>query len=293
MGTSAKPADAPARMRVAAVCVLAMVVLPWHAVTAQEKTVRAEFPVDLASAPVAMGFPGVPDPSYVPAFPEGRAGDAVMMEARWTFAGMVWGFTYTYTPLDRTRGLEERFDAVARAPGAGLSVRPVPERVRMDGLALFATVRWTPDAQSSAEMGAWKKAGAVSQGSGTAPAFVRPSGTAGLIPSPGGTGTTIPSTGNPGGATGPVATAGSAPARSDSPETDTPWQVQSRRDAILDATRAAVREYLRGITHNKPREVRGTVAFASPPRVYLKSGAWVAHVRVYMTVDEILDYGGY
>jgi hypothetical protein len=31
-------------------------------------------------------------------------------EAAWVFGGMVWGFDFRYSPYDKTRGIEERFD---------------------------------------------------------------------------------------------------------------------------------------------------------------------------------------
>ncbi|MBN2874886.1 MAG: hypothetical protein JXM71_07315 [Spirochaetales bacterium] len=76
-------------------------------------------------------------------------------------------------------------------------------------------------------------------------------------------------------------------------DTSTPAQVAARRNAVLDAAREALRAYLRGVTHNKPREVRGSFAFASAPRLVLREGHWVATVRCYARVDEIVPYGAY
>jgi len=60
-----------------------------------------------------------------------------------------------------------------------------------------------------------------------------------------------------------------------------------------EATREALREYLRGQTHNKPREVRGTCAFTAPPRVAIISGSYAATVRLRVSVAEIIPYGKY
>jgi hypothetical protein len=68
---------------------------------------------------------------------------------------------------------------------------------------------------------------------------------------------------------------------------------RSRRDAVTEAAKAALRSYLREITHNKPREIRGSFAFAVFPRLFIRQGAWVAVVRLYARVDEILAYGAY
>jgi hypothetical protein len=68
---------------------------------------------------------------------------------------------------------------------------------------------------------------------------------------------------------------------------------RSRRDAVTEASKAALRAYLREITHNKPREIRGSFAFAVFPRLFIRQGSWVAVIRMYARVDEILSYGAY
>jgi hypothetical protein len=72
-----------------------------------------------------------------------------------------------------------------------------------------------------------------------------------------------------------------------------PFQVLARRAAIIDASREALRAYLRGMEFNKPREVRGSFAFTSQPRLVLTGGRWIASVRLRVGVDEIIPYGGY
>jgi hypothetical protein len=68
---------------------------------------RAEFWADLE--PVAKPGEEWPVPSAL-------AARRLLEEAAWTFAGMIWGFEFEYRPLDRARGIEERF--VARPLGA-------------------------------------------------------------------------------------------------------------------------------------------------------------------------------
>jgi hypothetical protein len=41
-----------------------------------------------------------------------EARSRILSEAAWVFGGMIWGFEFSYTPYDRTRALEERFDIV-------------------------------------------------------------------------------------------------------------------------------------------------------------------------------------
>jgi len=69
--------------------------------------------------------------------------------------------------------------------------------------------------------------------------------------------------------------------------------IEARRDATTAAIREALRSYLREITHNKPREVRGSFALAAVPRLFIRDGFWIASVRIYTRVDEIISYGAY
>lgn len=34
----------------------------------------------------------------------------LLAEAAWVFGGMIWGFEFSYTPFDKTRAIQERFD---------------------------------------------------------------------------------------------------------------------------------------------------------------------------------------
>ncbi len=70
-------------------------------------------------------------------------------------------------------------------------------------------------------------------------------------------------------------------------------QVIARRDAVTDAAQEALRAYLRGVTHNKPREVRGSFALAAAPRLFIRAGSWKATVKIYARVEEIIAYGAY
>jgi hypothetical protein len=62
---------------------------------------RSEFWSDIQPVPgVGEEWPVGPE--------EGRA--RILAEAAWVFSGMIWGFEFSYTPFDKTRALEERFD---------------------------------------------------------------------------------------------------------------------------------------------------------------------------------------
>ena len=222
-------------------------------VAAQDRDVvlRAEFPVDLAPPPAVSAFDGVPDPAFVARVPDGEAAAALLEEARWTFAGMIWGFEYVYTPSDKARAVAELFEIRPLSPEAAATMRMHAVAARLDGTVLYATAEFYPDAGQRAELASWRLSSAAAQGRGSAPAL----------------------------RTGSVGAAPSA--------------VEARRDAVTAAVREALRAGLREATHNKPREVRGTFALASVPRLVLRGGSWIASVRVYSRVDEIIGYGAY
>jgi len=233
------PSRAARRFAVAVVALLSAA----SSVAGQDRDVilRAEFPVDLASPPSVLAFRDVADPGYVARVPDGEAASALLAEARWTFSGMIWGFSYSYTPSDRARSIDERFELAPLAPEASAAMMPRAVAARLDGTVLYATVEFYPDASQRAELASWKASSAAAQGRGRAP-FLAPG---------------------------------------------------ARRLAVEDAVREALRAYLRQVTHNKPREVRGTVALAAPPRLSLLEGSWVASARVLARVDEIVSYGAY
>jgi hypothetical protein len=205
-------------------------------VAAQDRVLRADFPVDLVKPPTVAAFEGVVDPAYEARIPDGEAATAVLDEAHWFFSGMVWGFDYVYTPSDRSRSIAELFQIQPKAPLAAKGMELRASDARLEGTVLVVSVEYTPDSDERAEMESWKSGVAASQGTGSA---------------------------------------------------------RARRDAVTEASRAALRSYLRGITHNKPREIRGSFAFAVFPRLFIRQGTWVAVVRLYARVDEIVSYGAY
>lgn len=61
-------------------------------------------------------------------------------------------------------------------------------------------------------------------------------------------------------------------------------------EAIEEAIHQAIRDYLRGTTFNRPREVVGSVVLDRPPRVRTVSGSYEAQVRVLILIDEVVEY---
>jgi hypothetical protein len=66
--------------------------------------------------------------------------------------------------------------------------------------------------------------------------------------------------------------------------------IKGRRAAYEDALRLAVRAYLQGLEPNKPRLVRGRVAFERAPTMSLTGGFYTAQVRARVMVVEVLRY---
>jgi len=66
-----------------------------------------------------------------------------------------------------------------------------------------------------------------------------------------------------------------------------------RQGAITAAVKEALRAYLRGVTYNKPRLVRGACVLLAVPRVFIASGQYTANVRLRLRVDEIIPYSQY
>jgi hypothetical protein len=65
---------------------------------------------------------------------------------------------------------------------------------------------------------------------------------------------------------------------------------EARRKAVENAIKQAVRSHLRSRTRNKPKRATGSVLFATEPRIYVDSGAYVAELRVKLRVKQVEPY---
>jgi|GEM_PF-1223580 len=195
------------------------------------EVLRAEFWADVQ--PVA----GVGDEWPVsPA--TGRA--RILDEAAWVYGGMIWGFEFSYTPYDKTRGVAERFDlaSIGGLRPELLTIAPGAAPRSADEYRSF--VEFRPDASLAALMASYEQGPWVScQGTGKA---------------------------------------------------DTILGVKGRRAAYEDGLREAVRSYLRSIEPNKPRLVRGRVAFERPPSMTILDGFYTVRLRARTMVVEIIPY---
>lgn len=66
--------------------------------------------------------------------------------------------------------------------------------------------------------------------------------------------------------------------------------VENRIPAIEAGVRLAIRDYLRDRIYARPREIRGTVAFARPPRIRIVDGTYRADVAVHLQVEDLEPY---
>jgi hypothetical protein len=106
---------------------------------------------------------------------EAEARHRLLEEARELFSGMVYGWTFVYTPGDRERRVAEIFDLspVAEIPWGSprLSVR----ESEVEGTRLYARICYTMSADELARRTAWSSSSAaLSTGRGSAPAIGGP-----------------------------------------------------------------------------------------------------------------------
>jgi hypothetical protein len=69
--------------------------------------------------------------------------------------------------------------------------------------------------------------------------------------------------------------------------------VGARYKAMDEAAKEALRALLRPIVQNKPREIRGTFAYAEAPRITISGGSYVAVLRIRVKVTEVRAYAAY
>ncbi len=62
------------------------------------------------------------------------------------------------------------------------------------------------------------------------------------------------------------------------------------KDAYTQAVLNAVREYARTIEKNKPKEINGEVLLRGEPRLHAEQGWFVANLRLYLDIKEIISY---
>ena len=67
-------------------------------------------------------------------------------------------------------------------------------------------------------------------------------------------------------------------------------EVEGIRKAYSDAVRDAVRSYARKLEKNKPKEIRGEVQLRDDPRLFTDGGKFVADIKVFINMQELIPY---
>lgn len=77
----------------------------------------------------------------------------ILAEAAWVYGGMIWGFDFRYTPYDKTRALDERFDIepIQSLPPEAMRLAPGARASPPD--ALYSFVEYSPDPSLLSLMG--------------------------------------------------------------------------------------------------------------------------------------------
>ncbi|MDR1748390.1 MAG: hypothetical protein LBR47_04960 [Spirochaetaceae bacterium] len=154
--------------------------------------------------------------------------------------GMIYGWQFSYTPYDRTRGVEEHFscEPLAGLPNRNSGISFTEPRIQ-EG-RLFCWVEFTVTPQVERQRSRWYSV---------------------VYPKVSGTGR------------------GSV--------TD---EAAGIKTAYSQAILNAVREYVRRIEKNKPKEINGAVLLTEIPRLYIESGKYVAKLEFILNVTEVIPY---
>jgi hypothetical protein len=174
----------------------------------------------------------------------------ILEEAAWVYGGMIWGFDFRYTPYDKTRAIPERFEIESLG-----TLKP-------ELLSFAAGDRPMSDRSMSDS----------SSGADEYRAFVeyKPDQSLSAL----------------------MAGYAQEPWKSCQGigRADMSLGVKGRRAAYEDGLRAALRSYLQSVEPNKPRLVKGRVAFERPPALAILGGFYTAQLRARVMVIESVPY---
>jgi hypothetical protein len=175
--------------------------------------------------------------------PKDVALEELLEEVRYVLSGMIYGFSFVYTPSDKTRQIEEQFElepvASIRWGDPHLSV----VSTRVEDKNLYVRIRYRLADYQQPWIDLWRSSS---------------------IPIAGGSGDGSFILGSEG-----------------------------KRTSIENAAKESIRNYFRARVYNKPKEIRGEVLFARPPRTYIRSGAYNTQVRVKLRTEEVVPYQFY
>lgn len=165
---------------------------------------------------------------------------AMLEEARFVFSGMVYGFSFIYTPPDKTRQVKEVFSLTPLAEIPFGSAQLEVRQTYMEEGKLFAIIDYHLKEYEGYRVAGWD-----------ANTFVQLTGI--------GEGVYF---------TGP----------------------EEKITAHKNSAKSALREYLRELVYNKPKQVKGEFIFAESPRIFAAGGKYVSTVSINLQLDEIKEY---
>ncbi|MDR0452619.1 MAG: hypothetical protein LBH15_06205 [Treponema sp.] len=227
-----------------------------------QEVLRGEVLIDLE--PIFTAAEGVPYPHPIDM---NTARNWALEEAALFFSAMIYGWSFSYEPGERARGIAGGFALESR--GAVRFGDPgffaTDAEIRDGRLSLWADYRLTGPQKNRVR--AWR---------------------AGLVRN-------LQATGYA--ALGEEAESGSAaPAAGEAAEAaegrPADW-IASKRAALEDAAETGIRALLRGRERNRPREARGFIALEEFPRYFMSGGRWAVSARFRVEVSEIIPFAAY
>ncbi len=63
--------------------------------------------------------------------------------------------------------------------------------------------------------------------------------------------------------------------------------IEGKATAVKNGIKAAIREYLKKMNSNKPKEIRGSVQLSDPPYIIIDQGMYKAKVKIKLKIYEI------
>ena len=161
-------------------------------------------------------------------------------EAVFVYSGMIYGFSFTYTPSDLKRGVKEEFTIVPAATipfgDPALSVKST----RKEKAKTFVKIEYRCEDRHKCWLDLWSSS---------------------AFPLVGGSGTSFANTG-----------------------------AASRIEAMEQAVKESVREYMRGRIHNKPKSITGNFVFKEAPVIMFAAGLYTASVKIKLDIMNVENY---
>lgn len=279
-------------------CVVSLALIFSPLITAQT-VVRGEVRIDLE--PVYLSFLEEHGPLDTTV-----ARQRALEEAFLNVSAHIYGWRFAYEIGERARKIEEKLELFSEGTIRWGDSRFSVTDARVEGSIFAIWVEYRPTLEEERRLAFWKSGQAL---------LLQGVGTGALAgPGPAGTGETPDGDGGPklpGASSGAGegfaekvgSTAGTDPrsvdkgslASNDGPLSSDwaplpgPWY-DSKRQALEDAARAAIRAYLRKTERNRPKEAYGYIALASFPRYWVNAGRWMCQARFRVIITDVVPF---